>query len=71
MLSVYFRHFGNFNKTYGTLGASIALMMWLYWVGFAILVGTELNAELAKIRSQGKLREKHEPSGLTTLALAA
>jgi len=46
-------------------------MMWLYWVGFAILVGTELNAELAKIRSQGKLQEKHEPSGLTTLALAA
>jgi membrane protein len=48
LLGVYFRHFGTFNKTYGTLGAAIALMVWLYWTGFALLVGAELNAELAK-----------------------
>ena len=61
LLGVYFRHFANFNKTYGTLGAAIALMVWLYWTGFAMLVGAELNAELAKISRQGKLQEKHEP----------
>ena len=33
LLGVYFRHFANFNKTYGTLGAAIALMVWLYWTG--------------------------------------
>jgi hypothetical protein len=33
VLRVYFRHFGNFNKT-RTLGAAIALMVWLYWTGF-------------------------------------
>jgi hypothetical protein len=38
LLGLYFRHFANFNKTYGTLGAGIALMTWLYWTGFAILV---------------------------------
>jgi membrane protein len=70
LLGVYFRHFGNFNKTYGTLGAAIALMIWLYWTGFAILVGAELNAELAKISSQGKLQEKHAPA-ITTMDLAA
>jgi membrane protein len=29
VLGVYFRHFANFNKTYETLGAGIALMTWL------------------------------------------
>ena len=37
LLGTYFRHFGSFNKTYGTLGAAIALMIWLYWTGFAML----------------------------------
>ncbi len=61
LLGLYFRHFANFNKTYGTLGAGIALMTWLYWTGFAMLVGAELNSELAKISSKGKIEEKHEP----------
>ena len=39
LLGIYFRSFANFNKTYGTLGAAIALMVWLYWTGFAMLVG--------------------------------
>ena len=55
LLGTYFRHFGTFNKTYGTLGAAIALMIWLYWMGFALLLGAELNAELAKQRAGGKL----------------
>jgi membrane protein len=58
LLGLYFRHFGTFNKTYGTLGAAIALMVWLYWTGFALLVGAELNAELAKQRI--KLRKRCE-----------
>jgi len=63
LLGTYFRHFGKFNKTYGTLGAAITLMIWFYWTGFALLVGAELNAELAKVSSEGKLeqKQKHEP----------
>jgi uncharacterized BrkB/YihY/UPF0761 family membrane protein len=37
------------------------MMTWLYWRGFAMLVGAELNSELAKISSHGKIKEKHEP----------
>jgi membrane protein len=70
-LGVYFRHFANFNKTYGTLGAAIALMTWLYWTGFAILVGAELNSELAKISEEGKIQEKHERPAITRMDLAA
>jgi len=45
-LGIYFQHFTNFNKTYGTLAAAIALMVWLYWTAFAILLGGEINADL-------------------------
>lgn len=71
LLGLYFRHFANFNKTYGTLGAAIALMTWLYWTGFAMLVGAELNSELAKISRQGRIEEKHEPPRITKIDLAA
>jgi len=70
-LGLYFRHFANFNKTYGTLGAAVALMVWLYWTGFAILVGAELNCELAKMSREGPIAEKHEPSDITRIDLAA
>lgn len=45
-LGIYFQHFAHLNKTYGTLTAAIALMVWLYWTAFAILLGGEINADL-------------------------
>jgi membrane protein len=71
LLGLYFRHFASFNKTYGTMGAAIALMTWLYWTGFALLVGAELNCELAKISTEGRIEEKHEPSPITRIDFAA
>ena len=71
LLRLYFRHFANFNKTYGTLGAAISLMMWLYWIGFAMLVGAELNSELTKISRQGKIEQKREPPPITKIDLSA
>jgi membrane protein len=71
LLGAYFRHFGSFNKTYGTLGAAIALMVWLYWTGFAMLVGAELNAELAKMSSGGYLQESGEPPASARINPAA
>lgn len=39
---------------------AIALMAWPDWTGFAMLVGAELNPELAKVSREGKIDEKHE-----------
>ena len=64
LLEEYFRHFASFNKTYGTLGAAIALMVWLYWTGFAILLGAELNAELAKINQKSETPKELAPVAL-------
>ncbi|HVZ18220.1 MAG TPA: YihY/virulence factor BrkB family protein [Terriglobales bacterium] len=60
-LGLYFRHFANFNKTYGTLGAAVALMVWLYWSWFVILAGAEINSELLKAAGQGRLELKQPP----------
>ena len=47
-LGFYIGHFSNYNATYGSLGAIIILMLWLYLISVSILVGAELNAELWK-----------------------
>ncbi len=44
--SFYLQHFGNFNATYGSLGAAIVLLTWLYVTGLTFLLGAEINAEI-------------------------
>lgn len=45
LFSWYAAKFGDFNKTYGSLGAVIVLMTWFYISSFVILLGAEINAE--------------------------
>ena len=52
VLNFYLGHLSNFNATYGSMGAMIGLMLWFYITALAILVGAELNAELAKTRNR-------------------
>ncbi|HUF28224.1 MAG TPA: YihY/virulence factor BrkB family protein [Gemmatimonadaceae bacterium] len=44
----YVSSFGDFNRTYGTIGGVIVLLMWMYLTMLVILVGGELAAELDK-----------------------
>lgn len=48
----YTRHFGDYDATYGSIGAIIVLMLWLYIAGLVILVGSEINALLEDYRRQ-------------------
>jgi membrane protein len=45
-LSWYLSHFGNYNATYGSLGAAIGLMMWMWMSAIVVLCGAELNSEI-------------------------
>jgi membrane protein len=45
LFSWYAESFGNYNKTYGSLGAIIAFMFWLWLSIIVVLIGGELNAE--------------------------
>ena len=44
--SWYTSHFGNYNKTYGSLGAAIGFMTWIWISTMVVLVGAKINAEL-------------------------
>jgi membrane protein len=46
LFSWYAASFGNFNQTYGSLGAVIGFMTWLWISAIVILVGGEINAEM-------------------------
>ena len=46
LFSWYASNFGNYNKTYGSLGAVIAFMMWSWLSTTIVLMGGELNAEI-------------------------
>ena len=46
LFSLYVTNFGNFNETYGSLGAVVVLMMWLYLTAFLVLMGAEVDSEM-------------------------
>ncbi len=45
-LSFYIANFGNYNQIYGSIGAFIALMLWLYVTAFFIILGAAINCVL-------------------------
>jgi len=46
LLSWYLANFGNYNATYGSLGAVIGFMVWIWLSTIIILLGGEINAEM-------------------------
>jgi membrane protein len=48
LFRLYVIHFTTFNKAYGTIGAVLLLLTWMYYSMVVVLAGGELNAEIAK-----------------------
>ena len=46
LFSWYTAHFGSYNKTYGSLGAAVGFMTWIWISTMVILIGAKINAEL-------------------------
>ncbi|MCK8679270.1 YihY/virulence factor BrkB family protein [Streptomyces lichenis] len=60
--ALYVANFGSYNKTYGTLAGVITFLVWLWLSNLAILLGLELDAELARQRAiSGGLPPSEEP----------
>lgn len=62
---IYLHFFNSYSATYGSLGAVIILMLWLYFTGAAILIGGEVNSEIENAAAeQGapEAKEKGEKS---------
>ena len=49
---VYLHFFNSYSATYGSLGAVIILMLWLYFTGAAVLIGGEINSEIENAAAQ-------------------
>jgi membrane protein len=50
LFTAYVSHFGSYDKTYGTLGALISLLIWLWLGNLAFLLGALFNAEKEQVR---------------------
>jgi membrane protein len=50
LFGIYVANFGSYNKTYGSLGAIVIFLVWLWLTNVAILLGAELNAEVERGR---------------------
>ncbi len=48
----YVTRFANYSRVYGSLGAGIALLFWLYLISLSVLFGAEFNAQIVEFRRQ-------------------
>lgn len=64
LLRLYFHFFTNYAKVYGSLGAVIVLLTWLYITGIMLLLGAELNMtiEAAAVRAHAVPPEDQPPA---------
>jgi len=60
---IYVGNFGSYNETYGSLGAVIVLLFWLYLTSLVIIIGAEINAETERQTSTDTTTGPGEPLG--------
>ena len=67
LFGFYLQHYADYSIIYGSLGAAIALLVWMYMVSLVILVGAEFNAMLFPRAMLGKELIAVSSSKLETL----
>jgi len=57
LFGFYVTRFANYSRVYGSLGAAIALMVWLYLVALCVLIGGEFNAQILAQQQMAQRKE--------------
>ena len=68
---IYLANFADYNATYGSLGGVIVLMLWFYISALAVLIGSEMNAEIEHASPYGKDPGEKVPGQRKKLGAAA
>ena len=63
LLSWYLSSFANYDATYGSLGAAIGMMMWMWISSIVILFGAQLNSEIEHQTARDSTVEHDKPLG--------
>lgn len=63
LFSWYVANFGSYNETYGSLGAVIGFMTWIWISTIIVLVGTEINAEMEHQTAKDTTEGPRQPLG--------
>jgi membrane protein len=61
LFRLYLSVYDSYSKTYGSLGAVIVLLLWLYLCGAAVLIGAEVNSEIRKAAARAGAEAAQEP----------
>ena len=63
LFSWYVSSFGSYNQTYGSLGAAIGFMTWIWISLMIVLMGAQLNAEMEHQTAEDTTVGKPQPLG--------
>ena len=70
LLSSYLSNFANYSATYGSLGAAIGLMMWMWMSAIIVLCGAELNSEIEHQTAPDTTVGRPRPPGIRGAVMA-
>jgi membrane protein len=70
LFSLYVDNFGHFDRTYGSLGAVIGFMMWVYLSVLVVLAGAEINSEIEHQTTVDTTSGPPKPMGLRGARMA-
>lgn len=57
---LYVAYYANYNDLYGSLGTILVLLLWIYLISYALIIGFELNASIHGAIHEKKLRKLKE-----------
>jgi membrane protein len=63
LFSLYVTKFGDYNKTYGSMGAVVILMTWFLLTAYIFLIGAEINAEMERQTRKDTTEGAERPLG--------
>lgn len=70
LFSLYTTNLGKYNETYGSLGAIVVVMLWLFLTSAVVIIGAEVNAELERQTLKDTTEGPSQPIGFRDAEVA-